>query len=271
VNVTVGDVNDPPVASFTFEPSNPSTAVLIYFNSTSSDADGIIVNWTWDFGDSSFAYGENVTHQYADDGSYTVNLTVRDDDDATDSVEQVVIVTELGHIYLQTNWNLISLPFNESKNKNDIIVAYGGTNYTWTDAVTANIIVGFVYGWNRTSQTYETYDILHPGDGYWIWAYYDCELIITGNVTDDGYITALKEKWNIMGLPYNTSLAKEDLIINYGGSDYTWEEATTGSDPIILGFIYGWDRITQTYILSDEFDPGYGYWMYAYYNCTLKK
>jgi len=40
---------------------------------------------------------------------------------------------------------------------------------------------------------------------------------------------------------------------------------------IILGFIYSWSRSTQTYILSDELDPGYGYWMYAYYDCTLKK
>ena len=38
---------------------------------------------------------------------------------------------------------------------------------------------------------------------------------------------------------------------------------------IILGFIYSWTSTEQKYVLSDVFYPGYGYWMYAYYNCTL--
>jgi len=58
-------------------------------------------------------------------------------------------------------------------------------------------------------------------------------------------------------------------------TDYSWYEAISGNneegEPLILGFIYGWNRSAQMYELSDEFDPGYGYWMYAYYNCTLKK
>jgi len=172
-------------------------------------------------------------------------------------------------IHLNSNWNLISIPFNESINKTDIVVSYGGTNYSWNAA--GSIVLNFIYGWNRTNQNYETIDILDPGYGYWVWAYYDCELLVSGNITSDGNITALKQKWNIIGLPYNTSVAKENLIINYSGADYTWQQATTGPDPIILGFIYGWGRNTQNYILSDDLDPGYGYWMYAYHDCTLKK
>ena len=98
-----------------------------------------------------------------------------------------------------------------------------------------------------------------------------CMRILSGNASDGNNITSLKPGWCMMGLPYNLSLAKEDLIIHYSGADYNWTEATTGPDPIILGFIYDWSRNTQQYILSDTFDPGYGYWMYAYYNCTLKK
>ena len=65
-------INQAPIAGFTYEPSDPSTADTIYFNSTSYDTDGSIVNWTWDFDDGDVGYGEFVTHQYIDDGSYDV-------------------------------------------------------------------------------------------------------------------------------------------------------------------------------------------------------
>ena len=172
-------------------------------------------------------------------------------------------------IHLNSNWNLISIPFNESINKTDIVVSYEGTNYSWNNA--GSIVLNYIYGWNSTNQNYETINILKPGYGYWVWAYDDCELLVSGNITDDGKITNLKLKWNIIGLPYNnTSVAKEDLVIYYMGVNYTWQQATTGSDPIILGFVYGWNSNTQNYVLSDYLNSGYGYWMYAYYDCILK-
>jgi len=171
-------------------------------------------------------------------------------------------------IACKENWNLISIPFNESVDKADIIVTYDNTNYSWNDAVTNNIVLDFIYYWNRTNQNYDIINILEPGYGYWVYAYHDCNLIVSGNISN-GYITELKQKWNIMGIPFNVSLPKEDLIIIYDETEYTWQEAVDNS--IILGFIYGWNRNSQTYTLTDDFDPGCGYWMYAYYNCILKK
>jgi PKD repeat protein len=106
VNLTIKDIdnvinsieqtiivrNNIPVADFYYEPSNPHTASVIRFSSTSSDSDSEIVNWTWDFGDGNQSYGELVTHQYTKTGSYIVNLTVKDYDNATDSIEQNIIV-----------------------------------------------------------------------------------------------------------------------------------------------------------------------------------
>ena len=176
--------------------------------------------------------------------------------------------TEFNLILLKTNWNLISLPFNESVNKANIIVSYDNTNYSWNDAVTNNIVLNFIYYWNKTNQNYQLKDILEPGYGYWVYAYHDCNLILSGNISDS-YITELNQKWNIMGIPFNVSLPKEDLIIIHDGTEYTWQEAV--DNLIILGFIYNWNRNSQTYTLADDFNPGYGYWMYAYYDCTLKK
>jgi len=88
------------------------------------------------------------------------------------------------------------------------------------------------------------------------------------NISDVlGFITDLQQGWNIMGLPTDTSLAKEGLIIRNNSIDYTWQEAV--DEGIILDFIYGWDRTSKNYILSNIVDPGYGYWMYAYYECVL--
>ena len=53
--------------------------------SGSTDSDGTIVAWFWEFGDSNTSTLENPTHTYASDGLYNVTLTVTDDDGGTDS------------------------------------------------------------------------------------------------------------------------------------------------------------------------------------------
>ncbi|MEE9150975.1 MAG: putative Ig domain-containing protein, partial [Thermoplasmata archaeon] len=45
---------------------------------TPSDIDSL--NYTWNFGDGYLGYGINITHVYQDNGTYIVNLVVRDDD-----------------------------------------------------------------------------------------------------------------------------------------------------------------------------------------------
>jgi PKD repeat protein len=92
IEKTITVANIPPIADFTYEPTEIKAGELIYFNSTSYDPDGTIVNWTWDFDDGNTAYGEYVTHQYSNNGTYIVNLTVMDDDSATDSIENTLIV-----------------------------------------------------------------------------------------------------------------------------------------------------------------------------------
>ncbi len=81
----IGPINNPPTASFTYAPPNPTDLDLITFTDTSSDTDGTLVNWSWDFGDGNSSYQRNPTHQYLDDDTYSVTLTVRDDGGATDA------------------------------------------------------------------------------------------------------------------------------------------------------------------------------------------
>jgi len=82
-------VNNDPVASFT----SGCTALNCSFTDASSDIDGSIVSWLWDFGDGGFSSSPDPVHSYASAGSYTVSLTVDDDDGAMDSFSTGVIVS----------------------------------------------------------------------------------------------------------------------------------------------------------------------------------
>jgi len=90
VFVTVNPINDVPVASFTYTCSD----LMCDFDATpSSDIDGTIVSYDWDFGDGSTGPGITRNHTYDAAGTYTVTLTVTDSDGATDTDSESVTVS----------------------------------------------------------------------------------------------------------------------------------------------------------------------------------
>jgi PKD repeat protein len=80
LTVTVRAPNQPPRADFEFSPSEPSTMDTVTFRDLSSDPDGEVVAWLWDFGDGTTSTEQNPTHRYAENGRYTVKLTVMDNE-----------------------------------------------------------------------------------------------------------------------------------------------------------------------------------------------
>ena len=89
---TAPPANVPPEASYTWSPEPSNEGSQVDFTDTSTDEDGEVVAWSWTFGDGGTSTDQNPTHTYADDGVYTVSLTVTDDDDATDTTDRTVIV-----------------------------------------------------------------------------------------------------------------------------------------------------------------------------------
>ncbi|MCK4365728.1 MAG: PKD domain-containing protein, partial [Thermoplasmatales archaeon] len=74
-----------PIADFTY-----SKLQRKFDGSSSYDRDGIIVNWTWDFGDGTTGYGMIVIHTYYEAGTYNVKLTVTDDDGFENSITKSI-------------------------------------------------------------------------------------------------------------------------------------------------------------------------------------
>jgi PKD repeat protein len=76
------------VANFTFSCS----LLACNFTSTSSDPDGPIASYSWTFGDGATATLTNPSHTYATGGTYTVTLTVTDNQGATNATSKSVTV-----------------------------------------------------------------------------------------------------------------------------------------------------------------------------------
>jgi len=74
--------------------SGPVGELLNFSGDGSSDSDGIIVSYIWDFGDGVTASGANVSHQYGAAGSYPVRLTIIDNTGLSAAATLTVQITE---------------------------------------------------------------------------------------------------------------------------------------------------------------------------------
>jgi len=149
VNLTVWDTNGfndtksetltvpncSPVASFTVDANAVCVGTELSFTSTSSDEDGEIENYTWNFGDESHSYEENPVHSYSQSGVYTVSLTTIDDDGAltTTSVTDCLVIADalVDDDYFKDNpdehkWDTIQEGIFDAGN-NGVVYVFNGT------------------------------------------------------------------------------------------------------------------------------------------------
>lgn len=83
----------PPVARIVATPESGAAPLAVQFDgAASSDDDGTIVSWLWDFGDGDSSSAVAPLHSYTQPGRYRARLTVIDDDGATATTTQLIDV-----------------------------------------------------------------------------------------------------------------------------------------------------------------------------------
>lgn len=87
--------NQPPIVSFTATPDHGFTGNPISFDaSTSRDPDGSITSYAWTFGDKTTnATGVHTTHTYTTTGTYSVRLTITDNQGLTNTTTKTITIS----------------------------------------------------------------------------------------------------------------------------------------------------------------------------------
>jgi len=109
-------LNQSPTASFTADPTLGVSPLEIAFDaSNSSDSDGSIASYAWDFKDGDTGTGQTINHTFSSTGSYNVMLTVTDDDGATDlTTKEIEVISGTiagGIISSNTTWTITNSPY----------------------------------------------------------------------------------------------------------------------------------------------------------------
>ena len=157
--VTLAGPNNAPTAGFT-----PNcTGLSCTFTDSSTDSDGTIISRSWTFGDGGTSTATNPTHPYATGGTYTVVLTVTDDDGGTDTeTQQVTVATAnvLPTAAFTASCNELACDFTDTSTDSDGTIASrawtfgdGGTstatNPSHTYAAAGTFTVGLTVTDNR--------------------------------------------------------------------------------------------------------------------------
>ncbi len=120
-------VTNLPIANFSYSPAYPSNLDVIQFIDESYDLDGYIINYTWNFGDGSIAYGKNVSHRYSLAGTYNVTLTVKDNNNAISNITKEISVRAV----LIANFTYIPSHPLSGEIISFIDLSYGASAWKW--------------------------------------------------------------------------------------------------------------------------------------------
>jgi PKD repeat protein len=153
-------VNVPPTANLTWN----CTGLDCVFSDASSDLDGSLTIWQWDFGDGSTADVQNPSHTFGADGTYAVGLTVTDNDGSTASVSKQVTV---------------STPGPNADPLANFSSSCGGLTCAFTDLSTDSD--GAVTGWSWSFGDGGTSTIRNPSRTYAAGGLYTVTLTVTDN------------------------------------------------------------------------------------------
>ncbi len=85
---------------------------------------GNVSSWYWDFGDGSFASGQNQIHNYSSPGTFTIKLKITDNYGCQDSVSKDIIISDFLNVTTAGDTTLCDRSTVQ-------LNAFGGTTYSW--------------------------------------------------------------------------------------------------------------------------------------------
>lgn len=112
--------NNAPVADFEYETVNKT----VTFTDKSTDADEDTLTYLWDFGDGNTSTIQSPTHTYAENGTYTVTLTVDDGTDTNTKAEDIVVgnvAPTANFTYVATNLSVVFTDASTDPNTGDTL------------------------------------------------------------------------------------------------------------------------------------------------------
>lgn len=254
--VTIGTGNQPPTADAKGPYSGIAGEAIEFDGSASSDADGSIVSYDWNFGDGEVGTGEKPTHIYAEKGTYNVTLTVTDDGDAMDSAVTSVSVDAANQPPDSGNQPPVANPAGPYVAGEGEELVFDGTGSSDPDGDIAS------YAWDFGDST--TGSGANPTHTYATAGTYNVSL----TVTDDGGLTASAMTTATIGALNNQAPV---AVANgpYAGSvNMALNFSSEGSeDPDGSIVAYAWDFGDGG--TSTEANPSYTYSNEGTYNVTL--
>jgi len=150
VTLTAIPTNAPPVANFGFTPTNPIVGDTVSFDaSASSDSDGSISSYAWNFGDGNTGSGQFATHLFATSGTYTVTLTVTDNEAAQGTTSAAITmgtsqdvgwISPVSHEDPAANWKVEERAYDDDidLNYNTAAAYYAHASGEWSSYIILN-------------------------------------------------------------------------------------------------------------------------------------
>ena len=167
------DVNQPPIADASASETEGYINTPVHFDgSLSTDEDGTVTQWEWDFGDGSIGTGSHVTHSYTESGFYVVTLTVTDDESESDD--------DIVYLHILEKNGSVMRPYLQGPDK--------GTKHTiysfslWATALSHDRIV-YTITWGDDTNT-------------------------TTSPQSSGELLTVNHSWEIPGIYYITAMAQ---------------------------------------------------------------